>query len=87
MTQGRGPSTEEISRQMYGERRLWTAVIVRAVEDWRTGTVRAQREAQTFLFDDDTDFTSVCGSAGLDPSCLRAKLLKLGCVKIKGCWN
>jgi hypothetical protein len=88
MIQCKRPSTEQISNQEYGERRLWTAVIVTAVEDWRTGTLRAKREAQTFLFDDDRDFTRVCSSAGLDPDCLRAKLMKVGClVNMKACWN
>jgi hypothetical protein len=67
-----------ITEDSIGENRLWTAVIVRAVEDWRMGTLRARREAQKFLFDDDRDFFQVCASAGLDPGVFRAKLLKVG---------
>jgi hypothetical protein len=61
-----------------GERRLWTAVIVMAVEDWRSGTLRARRKAQEFLFEDDQDFNEVCAGAGLEPASLRVKLLKVG---------
>lgn len=60
------------------ERRLWTAVIVHAVQDWLSGTLRAKREAQTFLFEDSADFHQVCAGAGLDPSSFRSKLLRVG---------
>jgi len=40
--------------------------------------VGARREAQLFLFEDNEDFQAVCGSAGLDPATLRARLLKIG---------
>ena len=69
---------ESVAEEFIGERRLWTAVVVMAVEDWRTGTLRSQREAQRFLFDDEKDFNEVCASAGLEPGSLRAKLLKMG---------
>jgi hypothetical protein len=67
-----------VTEDLIGENRLWTAVIVKAVEDWRMGTLRARREAQKFLFEDDRDFKDVCASAGLDPSRLRAQLLRIG---------
>jgi len=60
------------------EHRLWTAVIVHAVQDWLSGTLRDKREAQKFLFEDSADFAEVCAAAGIDPSNLRAKLLKVG---------
>jgi hypothetical protein len=60
------------------ERRLWTAVIVHAVQDWLSGTLRDKREAQTFLFEDSKDFHEVCAGAGLDPSSFRSKLLRVG---------
>lgn len=70
--------TEEfVTEDFIGEHRLWAAVIVTAVEDWRNGTLRARREAQRFLFDDDQDFNRACAGAGLDPSSFRAKLLKI----------
>ncbi len=69
---------EGVTEDCISERRLWTAVVVMAVEDWRNGSLRARREAQSFLFEDNTDFQAVCASAGLDPATLRARLLKIG---------
>src|SRR5579864_8279487 len=69
---------ENVTEDCISERRLWTAVVVTAVEDWRNGTLRARREAQSFLFEDDADFQAVCASAGLDPATLRARLVKIG---------
>ncbi len=79
---------EAVTEELIGERRLWTAVVVMAVEDWRNGSLRARREAQRFLFDNDKDFMAVCSSAGLDPSSLRAKLLKIGHrVEMENSWR
>lgn len=69
---------EGVTEDCISERRLWTAVVVMAVEDWRSGSLRARREAQSFLFEDNADFQAVCASAGLDPATLRARLLKIG---------
>jgi len=68
------PGIEEI----IAEGRLWTAVIVAAVQDWLSDSTRIQVAAQKFLFDDNNDFCQVCACAGLDPSSLRSKLLKVG---------
>jgi hypothetical protein len=57
------------------ERGLWTAVLLKAVEDWRSGTLRARQEAADFLFNDEKDFETVCTAAGLNPQYLRAKLV------------
>jgi hypothetical protein len=85
MTKRREPNADETSKQAYGERRLWTAVIVMAVEDWRNGTLGARQRAQEFLFEDDDNFTRVCDGAGLEPGSLRVKLLKIcGRVNMKG---
>jgi hypothetical protein len=67
-----------ITEESIGEHRLCTAVIVKAVEDWRFGTMRTRHAAQKFLFESAQDFDVVCGRAGLDASCLNQKLLKLG---------
>ena len=56
------------------EQRLWAAVIARTLEEWVSGPVRRQREAEQFLFDDKKDFLIVCQSAGLDPDQLRTRL-------------
>jgi hypothetical protein len=77
-TQGLPPAQNAVTEDLIGANRLWTAVIVKAVEDWRMGSLRARREAQKFLFEDDRDFYQVCSSAGLDPGVFRTKLLKLG---------
>jgi hypothetical protein len=70
------------SSQMQGdadsERRLWTAVLTLAIEDWRYGNLRKRREAERFLFEGKSDFNQVCSSAGLEPSDFRARLLKFG---------
>ena len=67
-----------ITEDLIGERRLWTAVVISAVEDWRNGSLRIQRKAQEFLFDNDADFQTVCGRAGLEPGSFRARLRKIG---------
>jgi hypothetical protein len=80
-------SQNGVTEEAILERRLWTAVIVKAVEDWQTGTLRARREAQKFLFEDEGDFVQVCGLAGLDPGNFRAKLLKIGRrIEMRGPW-
>jgi hypothetical protein len=77
-----------VTENCAGERRLWIAVLVRAVEDWREGSLRARREAQKFLFQEDRDFERVCAGAGLDPHSFRAKLLKIGrTVEVQGPWS
>lgn len=68
----------EITEECIAERRLWLAVITLAVEDWRSGTLRARRAAQKFLFEDHDDFERVCSGAGLDPASLRSKLMRIG---------
>jgi hypothetical protein len=67
-----------ITEDLIGERRLWTAVVISAVEDWRGGSLRTQRKAQEFLFGGDADFQTVCARAGLEPGSFRARLLKIG---------
>jgi len=59
------------------EERVWTAVIARTVEEWISGPLGSQREAESYLFNDNEDFPVVCRSAGLDPQTLRRKLTKL----------
>jgi hypothetical protein len=65
-----------VTEELISERRLWTAVLVNAVEDWRGGNLRARREAQEFLFESEVDFEMVCAGAGLDAGDFRARLLK-----------
>lgn len=71
-------SRDTVTEELIAERRLWTAVVVSAVEDWRTGTLRARREAQQFLFESKQDFELVCAGAGLDPGDMQTRLLRIG---------
>jgi hypothetical protein len=59
------------------EMRLWRAVIASAVEDWVSGPVRTKREAESYLFDDESDFPLVCESAGLNADLLRSRLKRM----------
>jgi hypothetical protein len=68
----------DVAGELIAERRLWTAVIVHAVQDWLSGTLRDQREAQRFLFENNDDFNQVCACAGLDPSSFRSRLVRAG---------
>jgi hypothetical protein len=77
-TAGSVSQENQVTEDSIGENRLWTAVIINAVDDWRYGTLRARREAQTFLFEDHDDFENVCSRAGLDAESFRGKLLKIG---------
>lgn len=77
-----------VTEESIGERRLWTAVLVVAVEDWRKGTLRAKRKAQEFLLEDDFDFKEVCARAGLDPTTFRSRLMKIGRrIEMTGPWR
>jgi hypothetical protein len=67
-----------VTEELISEPRLWTAVLVNAVEDWRGGTLGARREAQEFLFESDADFEMVCAGVGLNAGDFRARLLKIG---------
>lgn len=78
MSQVHADASNTVTEEMIAERRLWTAVLVNAVEDWRTGNLRKRREAEIFLFEDTEDFATVCEGAGLNPESLRTQLLKIG---------
>jgi hypothetical protein len=60
-----------------GEVRLWQAVVLRTIQEWVSGPLRQQREAEQYLFHDNKDFPRVCESAGLDPDDLRARLARI----------
>jgi len=67
----------ESEREAPAEARVWQAVLLQAVEEWRWGPLRLQRKAEDFLFNDDADFQEVCNAAGMNVSRLRAQLKKL----------
>ena len=76
--QGNVEMHDNVTEESISASRLWIAVILNAVEDWRNGTLHARREAQEFLFDNDEDFEMVCTAAGLDSNDFRVRLLKVG---------
>lgn len=77
-----------LTEDCIAERRLWIAVLVMAVEDWRAGSLRKRREAQIFLFENKTDFERVCASAGVDAEGFRSRLQRIGKkVEMRGTWN
>jgi hypothetical protein len=83
-TRTEGSPTEDC----IAERRLWTAVLAAAVEEWRSGTLRERRAAQVFLFENNEDFDRVCSSAGIDPCGFRSSLLRIGKkIDMHGTWN
>jgi hypothetical protein len=61
----------------FAELRLWQAVIVSAIQEWLHGPLRQKRQAEEYLFRDNSDFPRVCQSAGMDVHHLRAKLTRL----------
>jgi hypothetical protein len=64
--------TDEIS-----ERRLWTAVLLQALEDWNSSSIRRKREAEKFLFESAADFARVCMGAGLTPASVLSRLRRM----------
>lgn len=73
---------DDVEREMMGaettgEVRLWQAVVVRAIEDWMSGPLRQKRMAEHYIFDDKTDFSMACQSAGLNAEDLRTRLTKI----------
>lgn len=62
------------AEDMAGEVRLWQAVVVRAIQDWMSGPVRQQHQAENYIFGGNPDFAVVCQSAGLNADDLRARL-------------
>lgn len=65
-----------------GTARMWQAVILSTIQDWMSGPLRHQREAEEYMFGAGTDFTLVCESAGMDAGRLRANLRRLRHVSV-----
>jgi len=88
ITQVPTPHLSDVTEDCVSERRLWTAVVARALEDWQRGTLRERRKAQQFIFEDHEDFERACFNAGLDRESLRSRLLKIGQkVEMVTTWN
>jgi hypothetical protein len=58
-------------------RRLWNAVLLQAIEDWRSSNARRHTEAEVFFFRCQTDFACVCSGAGIDARSLQDRLAKI----------
>lgn len=56
---------EAESGEIY-ERRLWTAVLLQALEDWKSPNLRLRSGAERFFFENREDFDRVCRGAGLE---------------------
>jgi len=69
-------STVEVGKYT-NETLLWRAVIARTIQEWISGSLRRQREAEQYLFGDNRDFRLVCESAGMDAGRLRSRLARL----------
>ena len=59
------------------EERIWKAVLAHTIKEWISGPLRRQREAEQYLFNDNSDFRLVCESAGMNADSLRTRLNKL----------
>jgi hypothetical protein len=70
-------SCEEQKDEQISDRRLWTAVLLQALEDWKSNNRRRQSEAERFLFHSEKDFAIVCRAAGFEPSYVLGKLQKM----------
>lgn len=56
------------------DRRLWTSVLLQALEDWKSGNMRLKRAAEEFFFKSGDDFARVCRGAGRAPEDVLTRL-------------
>jgi hypothetical protein len=63
--------------EQFSERRLWTAVLLQALEDWKSGNRRVSKAAAEFLFESGEDFARACRGAGLSPESVLGKLKRM----------
>lgn len=64
-------------RDRFSERRLWCAVLLQALEDWKSPNLRLKKRAENFFFRGGADFARVCTGAGLVPECVLSRLQQL----------
>jgi hypothetical protein len=62
---------------MTAETLLWRGVIARAIQDWVSKPLHPKREAERYLFENSTDLSLVCSSAGISVMKLRTCLNKV----------
>src|SRR5579871_4767706 len=68
-------TTDDVNE--FSERRLWSAVLLQALEDWGSTNCRHRAEAEQFFFKNPEDFARVCRGAGLSPSGVLVRLEKM----------
>jgi hypothetical protein len=59
------------------DRRLWTAVLLQALEDWKSPNMRLCLAAEKFFFESEEDFGRVCRGAGLSPESVLGRLRRM----------
>ncbi len=69
-------ATEESGGQT-SDRRVWTAVLLQALEDWQSTNMRRKSEAEKFFFQSNADFSQVCRGAGLQPESVLSRLQRM----------
>jgi hypothetical protein len=72
--EGASAAAKQHFDEQVGVRRLWSAVLLQALEDWRSSSLGRQSEAERFLFQSQKDFAAVCRSAGLEPGIVASRL-------------
>ena len=68
---------EEHQDDQISQRGLWCAVLLQAIEDWRSSNAKRRAEAEKFFFNSPKDFERVCRGAGLEATSVVAKLQKM----------
>jgi hypothetical protein len=68
---------EEHHDEQVSQRGLWCAVLLQAIEDWRSPNAKRRAEAEKFFFNSPKDFERVCRGAGLEVTSVIAKLQKM----------
>lgn len=71
------PKIEQPQDEQGGARRLWSAVLLQALEDWQSASLGRHAEAEKFLFQNKKDLASVCQSAGLEFSSVASRLERM----------
>lgn len=69
--------------EQVSEKRLWTAVLLQALEDWQSSNMRRKQEADKFFFQSHDDFSRVCRGAGLVPESVLGRLRRMKTVAVQ----
>lgn len=70
-------NAKENQAEEFSEKRLWSAVLLQALEDWSSNNSRHREEADRFFFGCPEDFARVCRGAGLAPSGVLERLRRM----------